>query len=199
MEKREPGDLFEAIEFAARAHRGQRRKTSLLPYIYHPLAVGRSLLEAGCAEDVVVAGVLHDVVEDTSVSLAEVQEQFGLRVARWVEGASEPDKEASWEERKRHTLRELEGDCLEVLLVVCADKLDNLLSLKKEWLRLGEEVWGLFRRPREKQRWYYQSLADVLWRRLQGKRGEELARQVVALCEEIFGPLPSEEGEKGRG
>ena len=118
--------IFDAIEFAARAHRGQCRKGTKIPYIVHPLAVAKILIDAGCPEDVVVAGILHDTVEDTPLSLDEIRHAFGTAVARIVEGASEPDKSKPWEERKAHTIESLKTASEAVLLVSCADKIENL-------------------------------------------------------------------------
>src|ERR1043165_5018773 len=95
------------IEVAAKAHSGQFRKGTDIPYIAHPYAVGMILARAGCAEEMIAAGILHDTVEDTDLTLEYIKETFGERVAAIVEGCSEPDKSATWEERKRHTIEYL--------------------------------------------------------------------------------------------
>ena len=119
--------IEEAIAFAAKYHAGQTRKGSSIPYIWHPLAVARLLLDHGCDDPVVVAGLLHDLVEDTPVTSGEITERFGGEVASIVDGCSEPDKSLSWEKRKRGTLAKLPGAPQEVRLVSAADKIDNLL------------------------------------------------------------------------
>jgi len=166
--------LFDAIEFAARAHRGQCRKGSDAPYIVHPVAVGRMLLASGCSPTLAIAGFLHDVVEDTPVTLEEIRGAFGDEVARLVQGASEPDKTASWEERKKHTLHSLEEASEDVLLVTIADKIDNLESMLYDLERLGDQLWLRFSRGPEAQRGYYQGLLAVLRRRLVTSPGREL-------------------------
>ena len=80
--------VFQAIEMAARAHRGQLRKGSGVPYLIHPLNVAKLLIEEGCEEELVVAGILHDTVEDTDVELVDIAVVFGSRVSRLVAGAS---------------------------------------------------------------------------------------------------------------
>ena len=75
-----------AIEFAKKAHEGQLRKTGE-PYIVHPLAVKKILEEWGMDEDTIIAGLLHDTVEDTSISLDEVRQEFGESVAFLVDDA----------------------------------------------------------------------------------------------------------------
>ena len=78
--------IEEAIEVAAEAHQGQYRKGTRTPYITHPYAVGLILMEAGCSEAVIVAGILHDTVEDTELTLGFIQEHFGEYVAGIVGG-----------------------------------------------------------------------------------------------------------------
>src|SRR5438270_10454843 len=106
-----------AIELAATAHRHQVRKGTDIPYITHPYVVGIMLAQIGCDEEVVAAGILHDTVEDTPLTLDDIRAQFGDRVASIVEGCSEPDKSASWEHRKQHTLEYLKSAPWEVRIV----------------------------------------------------------------------------------
>lgn len=172
-----------AIEMAAKAHQGQTRKATDVPYVSHPYAVGMMLARAGCPEEVIVAGILHDTVEDTYVTLDDIREQFGDRVADIVEGCSEPHKSAPWEERKAHTLNYLRTAPWEVRLVACADKLHNIRTIAAAYRELGEEVWDRFKRGRREQEWYYRGLVVSLC----GSDAEglpfceELRREVEAL------------------
>ena len=151
-----------AIEVAEEAHRGQFRKGGGIPYISHPRAVARILSDAGCSEELVVAGILHDTVEDTSLTLDCIREQFGERVARIVQGCSEPDKSLPWEQRKQHTVEFLKTAPLEVRTVTCADKLHNLLTIIADYEVLGDDVWDRFSRGKSSQEWYYRELAASL-------------------------------------
>jgi (p)ppGpp synthase/HD superfamily hydrolase len=91
--------IQDAVDLAASAHRFQFRKGGEgVPYLVHPLRVGEILAKAGCRTDVVIAGILHDVLEDTAVGSDELRERFGAEVLALVEGASEPDKTGTWEE-----------------------------------------------------------------------------------------------------
>ena len=179
--------IFDAIEFAARAHRGHCRKGTKIPYIVHPLAVAKILIDAGCPEDDVVAGILHDTVEDTPVSLDEIRHTFGETVARIVEGASEPDKSKPWEKRKAHTIENLKTASEAVLLVSCADKIENLEAIREDRERVGEEVWARFRRGRDQQAWYYRSVLDVLKNRLMAGPGLPLVQRLRKAVAEVFG------------
>ncbi len=179
--------VFEAIEFAARAHWGQYRKGTMIPYIVHPINVGRILVEFSCPETIIVAGILHDTVEDTPVTLGEIREKFGEHVASFVAKCSEEDKSDTWEKRKLHTIKSLETASFEVLLLSLADKLDNIRSIRRAQDREGNKVWSRFNRPKENQAWYYSSLVDVFSRRMQSSPGEALAEMFRSEVAQVFG------------
>lgn len=181
--------IFEAIQFAAAAHSGQYRKGSRVPYIVHPIGVARALLEIGCAEHVAVAGVLHDVIEDTEVLVEELRVRFGRRVAELVHAASEPDRAAQWEDRKQHTIDFLRRAEEESLLIALCDKLDNLRSIRQDLTVTGEELWDRFRRPRESQRWYYESLAAIFLERIATEPAVRLVREFQHELALVFPPL----------
>ncbi|MBD2843971.1 bifunctional (p)ppGpp synthetase/guanosine-3',5'-bis(diphosphate) 3'-pyrophosphohydrolase [Paenibacillus sp. IB182496] len=154
--------LDEGIEFAARAHKGQLRKGTDTPYISHPYGVAMILLQAGCKEEVVLAGLLHDTLEDTETTEDDLLRRFGSEVLRLVKGASEPDKGASWEDRKQHTLDFLRSADLDLRLLACADKLHNLRSVRREMETLQDRVWDRFKRGYDQQKWYYTGLVESL-------------------------------------
>ncbi|MFZ4439886.1 MAG: HD domain-containing protein [Syntrophales bacterium] len=153
--------IFKAIEFAAKAHSGQYRKGTKLPYIVHPLGVAKILIEYGCPEQLIVAGILHDTVEDTPVTLDDVKKTFGWDIADLVEAASEPDKSDEWENRKKHTIGMLKSLSRDAAILVLADKVDNIRAIREDLERNGESLWDRFNRPKEKQKWYYESLASA--------------------------------------
>ena len=178
--------LFEAIEFAVHAHRGHFRKSTRIPYIFHPLNVGRMLLESGCSEVVVVAGILHDTLEDTPIVFEDIRTEFGEDIANLVSLVSEPDKSDTWENRKGHTLMSLESASEEVLLISLADKLDNIQSIHRALKRDGDAVWSRFSRPKNAQAWYYQNLADVFRRRVTEASGLSLYKTLQAVVTQVF-------------
>lgn len=179
--------IFRAIEFAAAAHAGQYRKGTPVPYIVHPLNAARMLLMAGCEEHVAAAAVLHDVIEDTHVSFDDVKQHFGERVAQLVANASEPDRLATWEERKQHTIEFLDGADEETLLVAVADKLDNIRSIREDLALRGDVAWTRFKRGRAEQMWYYQSLERVFRARFNGGVGHCLAESFSLEVAAVFG------------
>jgi (p)ppGpp synthase/HD superfamily hydrolase len=156
-------DLIEkAIQVATLAHDGQYRKNSKIPYISHPVAVGMILIKAGYADELVAAGVLHDTLEDTSLTSSEIKQWFGSRIAEIVEGCSEPDKSLSWEARKEHTIQFLKNAPEDIRIVSCADKLHNIRSILDRYVLEGDEVWSIFKRGREQQEWYYRNILESL-------------------------------------
>ncbi|MEH7483502.1 HD domain-containing protein [Neobacillus drentensis] len=115
--------IQKAISFAAKAHKNQYRKSTDIPYITHPFAVGMLLQEAKCTDAVVAAGILHDTIE-------ELTEHFGVQIANLVRVASEHDKSLPWSQRKQHTIDMLKDANLEEIKVITADKLHNLTTIK---------------------------------------------------------------------
>ncbi len=155
--------LDAALAFAAVAHQGQRRKGTPVPYIVHPVGVMLVLMEAGETDaEVLAAALLHDTVEDAGITLAQLRQRFGDRVAEIVAGCSEPDKGAAWEVRKQHTVAYLRTAPRAVQLVAAADKLHNLRSLAADYVEVGEAVWRRFKRGRAAMDWYYHAIIDSL-------------------------------------
>ena len=176
-----------AIEVAAKAHRNQARRGTDIPYITHPFAVGILLSQVDCSDEVIAAGILHDTVEDTAITLEFIRENFGEKVASIVKGCSEPDKSLPWEERKNHTIESLETASMEVRLVVCADKLHNIRTIASDYNKIGDEVWERFKRGKEKQEWYYRNLIESLNTKSENKSYLELFKLLRDEVENLFG------------
>ena len=153
--------IEEAIEVAAEAHHGQYRKGTSTPYITHPYAVGLILMEAGCTEVVIIAGILHDTVEDTDLTLDFIRERFGDAVANIVDGCSE-NKALRWRARKTERIEALRTASPEVCTVTCADKLHNLRTIISEYDDIGDSVWDRFHGGVEDQAWYYRSILNAI-------------------------------------
>ncbi|GAA0330192.1 HD domain-containing protein [Bacillus carboniphilus] len=150
--------LENAKRFAMEAHAGQLRKSTGTPMIEHPIRVAETLREFGFNEEVVAAGFLHDTVEDTDVTIEDIEQEFGEEVARIVAGNTE-NKEHSWEERKQHTIDWVKQAPIEIKALIVADKLDNLNSLMEAYKTQGDGVWRHFKRGKEKQGWYFSGVA----------------------------------------
>lgn len=164
MEVNQIEDIKELAKyFAIFAHKGQVRKSEPeKPMIIHPLSVGGILADYTNDANVLAAGFLHDVVEDTKYSLKDIEEEFGLDIANLVESASESDKSLSWEERKQETISRTKTLSLRNKLVICADKINNLEDLYLTFAKSGERDFTHFKRGEEKQKWYYTNIYESL-------------------------------------
>lgn len=162
VEKRD-NIIEKAMMFAILAHSGRVRKSEPdKPEIVHPMAVAQILIEYGADNNVIAAGALHDVVEDTKYELEDIKKVFGEDIADLVNVASEPDKSKSWEERKLHTINNTRNLKLRKKLVITADKINNIESLERLFKQKGKKDFSAFKRGEEKQEWYYRNIYESL-------------------------------------
>jgi (p)ppGpp synthase/HD superfamily hydrolase len=157
--------LDEALGLAATAHANQARRGSGVPCIAHLVAVAWILERSGFGEDVVVAGLLHDLVEDTETTLDEVRTRFGPRVAELVGHCSEAKTDAAggkrpWIDRKRDHLAALADAPSDARAIVLADKLHNLLSIRAD-LQAGRPIWTLFHADRDSVLRYHDAMIST--------------------------------------
>jgi (p)ppGpp synthase/HD superfamily hydrolase len=147
-----PSLPIRALEQAAIWHDGQIRKHPELkiPYIAHPAGVGLILERAGCDEETVAAGILHDVIEDCGVTAEEITALFGSRVALLVKAVSEPPKSVPWRERKAAYVAQLRAAPVEAISIATADHLYNMHSLLTS-LRASSDTWNMFHADREEK------------------------------------------------
>jgi (p)ppGpp synthase/HD superfamily hydrolase len=159
-----------ALALAARAHRHQTRKGSDVPYLVHPVHVSVILLRHGFNDDVAIAGLLHDVVEDQDIPLADIEAGFGQAVADIVAALTERKQEdgieRAWEDRKREALEQLEGAGPDAVSVKAADLLHNTWTLARQLQRQGPSVWSHYSRGPDASLWYARSVASIARRRL---------------------------------
>lgn len=146
-----------ALIFAAQAHRQQVRKGTDIPYIAHVVHVSTLLLRYGYHEDVVIAGLLHDVIEDCGIDQATIAAGFGDEVARLVGAVTKPAG-LSWEEARTVMLAQVEAGGASVAALKAADALHNIRSILADVERDGEDVWQRFKRGYEPTLRYYQNL-----------------------------------------
>ena len=172
------GNIMNALKFAFERHAGQHRKVGGAPYIVHILDVARRLLcEADVQEEVIVAGILHDVLEDTDATPEELEREFGTVVCKLVQFVTEPahdvgmmreQKVCTWKSRKLHTISSCRKASKEELLILLADKLSNLQSIREAHIFEGEAVWRHFNAPKDDILWYYCSLRQEFRAKLRG-------------------------------
>ena len=159
--------LEQAVQFAVEAHQGMVRKSAGMPYILHPLEVACIAGTMTNDREVLAAAVLHDVVEDTPHTLDEVRERFGERVAELVASESEnkrPELPAAdtWRIRKEESLAELEAHDRDVKIIWLSDKLSNMRSFYRSYLKQGPALWENFNmKDTAQQAWYYTTIAEL--------------------------------------
>lgn len=182
--------LEEAILFATKAHEGQKRKMTGIPYILHPLEVAGIIGTITPDLEIMAAGVLHDTIEDCDVDPREIKERFGDRVSALVQSETEDklsDRPASetWKERKEDSLLMLHyTKDTGVRILWLGDKLSNMRSFYRSYLEKGNEIFaGLHMKDPAVQGWYYKSIA----KELQELKDTEAYKEYVRLVEYVFG------------
>ena len=150
--------IQKAIKFATKTHEvypnpKQTRKGKDIPYITHPLIVGFILARAGASEDVVIAGILHDTIEDSTeerkVTREMLTERFGENVAQLVSSVTEHDKEMSWQARKDEAFEHIQSFSHDEVLVKSGDVISNLSDLLEDIKQKGDEAFGSFKGTKE--------------------------------------------------
>lgn len=197
MDMRQDEKLYRAFCFAERAHKGQYRKGTDIPYLIHLIRTWgyvRQMTESSTEQ---AAALLHDVLEDTEVTGAELKEQFGSVITLLVVGESECKREErpageTWEVRKKETIKRLrdragfEGE-LAAMHIAFADKLANLYSMMFEYRRAGERLWSKFnQKKKEMHAWYYGEMGLIFAEYFREKE-PELIREYRNYYEEVFG------------
>jgi (p)ppGpp synthase/HD superfamily hydrolase len=178
-----PG-LQRAFRYAAEKHAGQTRKQTAVPYLSHLMAVASLVLEAGGDEEMAIAPLLHDVVEDCGgmTRLREIRKRFGERVARLVEGCTDSfgEPKAEWMQRKKDYLSEVTHADIDTRLVSAADKLHNVRTILADYRQDGEAIWPRFSGKKDGTLWYYRALSNE-YRRSPNRVTRELEIAVAEL------------------
>lgn len=139
--------IEKALQFAVKAHEGQVRKYTGEPYVLHPIMVMKYVKVIGCGEPVQVAALLHDVVEDTPVTLAEIEKEFGYVVAELVAFCTEVSSPAygNRAQRKKLDADHYASGPAAAQTIKVADLIDNGVSIKEH----DPSFWRIFKREKE--------------------------------------------------
>ena len=160
--------LDRAIIYAVRAHAGTERRGKGFPYIVHPMEAMAIVATLTADQELLAAAALHDVVEDTALTVEDIRAEFGDRVAelveaesdKFVEGVSESD---SWRTRKQAAIDRLAEAPLEVKMIAMGDKLSNMRAIAHDYALQGDGLWNLFHvKDRASHEWHYRGLAASL-------------------------------------
>jgi len=175
----------QAFLLAAELHREQTRKGSGVPYVSHLMAVAALAVEHGGDEDVAVAALLHDAVEDQGGDPVRrrIREQFGDRVSDLVEACTDADviPKPPWQARKEAFIAGLTTAPPEVRLIVACDKLHNAAATLDDLRADGPAVWEKFKGGKDGTLWYLRSVLEIIEPDLPQRLALRLRRTIEAL------------------
>jgi GTP pyrophosphokinase len=175
----------QALQYAARVHAGQIRKKTDRPYIGHLMSVASLVIEYGGDEEMAIAALLHDAVEDQGglPRLREIRKKFGERAAYIVDGCTDSyvEPKPPWLERKRAYVARVSKETPDTLLVSAADKLSNVRETLHDLRTQGDSVFERFAGKKEGTLWYYRALVAEFRKAGSNALVEELGRTVDEL------------------
>lgn len=183
-----------ALKVASKAHRDQTRKGTDIPYISHPVAVAMIIGEYTTDEDVIVAGILHDVLEDVRPSIyseADMRGDFGDKITDIVKDVSEDkvagEPEKPWIERKKGYLAHLDSLVnVEPMIVSTADKIHNLTDMLDEYERVGDELWEKFNASKDDELWFYKSFLEIIQKKAIPEKMKADLESLVNMLESVI-------------
>lgn len=174
-----------ALKFAVKAHKKQVRKTDKdTPYVYHPICVGIILRDAGFDENTVIAGILHDTIEDTDTKAESIERAFGIKVRRLVESVSE-NKSLPYDERKRQYLETVLAGGENTKAISIADALHNINSLLDTVREQGDKTWNAFTKDKELMAEHYIGKVRAISKVWPHPMAKEALRQALKLRNRI--------------
>ena len=180
-----PSRFANALAYATTLHATQRRKGTDIPYIAHLLGVASLALEYTPDEDLAIAALLHDAVEDQggAKTLRQIRRRYGDRVAEIVDGCSDTDvvPKPPWRRRKEVYLAHLTSASDDVLFVSACDKLHNLRAIVRDYRTHGDALWKRFNGGKDGTLWYYAALAKTYRKAGWSPLVEDISREVRTL------------------
>ena len=181
--------LDRAIIFSVQAHHNTERRGKGFPYIVHPMEAVEIVATITPDQELLAAAALHDTIEDTDVTVEQLREQFGERIAdlvhaesdQFTEGISEED---SWHDRKQAAIDRLAAAPRDAKIVAMGDKLSNMRAIWRDYQMKGDELWKIFHvTDKASHEWHYRGLASSL-----SELSDTFAYQeFVRLIDEVFG------------
>ncbi|MBQ7490346.1 MAG: bifunctional (p)ppGpp synthetase/guanosine-3',5'-bis(diphosphate) 3'-pyrophosphohydrolase [Bacteroidales bacterium] len=160
--------LDKAIIFAVKAHANTERRGKGFPYIVHPMEAVEIVATMTTDQELLAAAALHDVVEDTDVTVDEIRKEFGDRIAKLVDAESDKfeagkTEEESWHERKQAAIDRLAAATHDAKIVALGDKLSNMRAIARDYQDIGDKLWERFhaKDPKDHE-WHYRGLASAL-------------------------------------
>lgn len=152
----------EAIHFMVKANKGQKRRNENIDKCFHPMVIYSMLREFIDTEDVLVSALLHDIIDDTEYGYEEIEERFGTLVADMVSDLSEDKSIAKWLDRKKDYVKRMRNNYdINVINIMLADKLHNLISHYDNYLKIGDKIWKNSGGTKDENRWLYRETYNI--------------------------------------
>ena len=184
--------LDRAIIFAVKAHHNTERRGKGFPYIVHPLEAMEIVATITPDQELLAAAALHDVIEDTEVTVDELREMFGERIAHLVHAESDQidgvlfdgqNEEETWHARKQAAIERLAAAPHDAKIVAMGDKLSNMRAIARDYKEKGDALWSIFHvKDKASHEWHYRGLADSL----SELSGTFAYQEFVRLIDEVF-------------
>lgn len=153
---------LEALEFVKNYHSKQVRDTSGRPYLNHCLEVARIIHKYKYSEEYVLAGLLHDTVENTEATFDQIESKFGEEVTNIVRGVTEDnDPTLSWTDRKLKYIQTVSRGSEGIIVVSAVDKFHNVTEIFQDWLKIGDMIFLRYNESKEKHKWFFRSLTEL--------------------------------------
>ena len=181
--------LDRAIVFAVRAHAGTERRGKGFPYIVHPMEAMEIVASITPDQELLAAAALHDTVEDTDVTVEQIREEFGDRIANLVQSESDEfpeglSEEESWHMRKQAAIDRLGAASHDAKIVALGDKLSNMRAIARDYALKGDALWSIFHvKDKASHEWHYRGLVESL-RELEGTFA---FKEFEGLVNKVFG------------
>lgn len=184
--------LDRAIVFAVQAHHNSERRGKGFPYIVHPLEAVEIVATITPDQELLAAAALHDTIEDTDVTVEQLRETFGDRIANLVHAESDQidgklfngeNEEDTWHDRKKAAIDRLAKASHDAKIVAMGDKLSNMRAIWRDYQVKGDELWKIFHcSDKAAHEWHYRGLAASL------KELEDTFayQEFVRLIDEVF-------------
>ena len=160
--------LDRAIIYAVGAHAGTERRGKGFPYIIHPMEAAEIVATITPDPELLAAAILHDTVEDTSVTVEDIRREFGDRIASLVAAESDIElagqsEEESWHARKQAAIDRLAAASHDAKIVAMGDKLSNMRAISRDYAVIGDKLWNIFHvKEKSEHAWHYRGLAASL-------------------------------------
>ena len=156
----------QAIKLVVKAFENKKRIKEDINLAFHSISVGFMLKNIGCDEDVVLGGLLHDIIEDSDYDYEYLVNNFGKEIADYVLNVSEDMSIKDWKERKIAFMENLEKQDNNIVLIEVADKLHNLLSDYHLWEKEGSSALVTLKTTYEMNKWYYLEMKKIFNKKL---------------------------------